>query len=66
MKNIHCNAKDATINWMPMGDNRAPILRYIIEYNTSFTPNKWEVMYDQVPPGDMNYNVSNILFVENL
>ncbi|KAF5283238.1 hypothetical protein FQA39_LY17364 [Lamprigera yunnana] len=57
MRGIHCNPKDATINWMPMGDNRAPILRYIIKYNTSFTPNKWDEMYNKVPPGDMSYNV---------
>ena len=57
MKGIHCNPKDATINWMPMGDNRAPILRYIIKYNTSFTPNKWDEMYNKIPPGDMSYNV---------
>ncbi|XP_031336931.1 neuroglian isoform X2 [Photinus pyralis] len=57
MKGIICNAKDATINWMPMGDNRAPILRYIIKYNTSFTPNKWDEMNSKIPPGDMSYNV---------
>ncbi|KAF5274231.1 hypothetical protein FQA39_LY07335 [Lamprigera yunnana] len=57
MTGIHCNPKDATIHWMPMGDNRAPILHYIIKYNTSFTPNKWDEMYNKVPPVDMSYNV---------
>lgn len=58
MRGVTCNKKHATINWMPMGDNRAQILRYIIEYNTTFTPDTWEVMYDQVPAADMTYNVS--------
>ncbi len=32
-----------------MGDNRAPILTYKIQYNTSFTPDTWETAtgYDQ-------------------
>lgn len=46
-----------------MGDNRAPILRYTIEYNTTFTPDTWEVMYDQVPAADMTYNVNSLSFI---
>ena len=34
--------QDATVVWLPMGDNRAPILTYKIQYNTSFTPDTWE------------------------
>lgn len=41
-----------------MGDNRAPILRYTIQFNTSFTPDTWEVAYDSVPATDMTYNVA--------
>ena len=39
---VDCNSKDATVVWQPMGDNRAPILTYKIQYNTSFTPHTWE------------------------
>ena len=35
---VECNAKDAVVVWEPTGDNRAPILTYKIQYNTSFIP----------------------------
>lgn len=57
LDNIACNNRDATIRWHPMGDNRAPISNYIIQYNTSFTPDSWEVAYESVPANDMTYNV---------
>lgn len=43
-----CNSLDAAISWEPLGDNRAPILHYTIQYNTSFTPDSWEVAFDKV------------------
>lgn len=55
---ITCNKRDASIQWQPMGDNRAPILRYTIQYNTSFTPDSWEVAFDSVPATDKTYTVS--------
>ena len=42
LKWVTCAKDDATVNWEPMGDNRAPILTYKIQYNTSFTPDTWE------------------------
>lgn len=39
---VDCNSKDADVVWEPMGDNRAPILSYKIQYNTSFIPDTWE------------------------
>ncbi|XP_067001681.1 neuroglian isoform X2 [Anabrus simplex] len=54
---ISCNKRDASIRWEPMGDNRAPILRYTIQYNTSFTPDTWEVAFDSVPATDMTYTL---------
>ena len=39
---VDCQPKDATVVWTPMGDNRAPILTYKIQYNTSFQPDTWE------------------------
>ncbi|KAK7793446.1 hypothetical protein R5R35_010061 [Gryllus longicercus] len=57
LRGISCNKRDATIQWEPMGDNRAPILHYTIQYNTSFTPDTWEVAYDSVPATDMAYTV---------
>ena len=34
LKWVTCAKDDATVNWEPMGDNRAPILTYKIQYNT--------------------------------
>ena len=33
--------RNADVEWRPNGDNRAPILRFLIQYNTSFTPDTW-------------------------
>lgn len=43
-----CHSLNAAISWEPLGDNRAPILHYTIQYNTSFTPDSWEVAFDKV------------------
>uniref|UniRef100_A0A0A9ZCK9 Neuroglian n=1 Tax=Lygus hesperus TaxID=30085 RepID=A0A0A9ZCK9_LYGHE len=55
---VECNKMDSKITWHPMGDNRAPILRYTIQYNTTFTPDVWEDAYDNVPATDMSYTVA--------
>jgi neuronal cell adhesion protein len=57
MLGVECHAKDATIKWKSMGDNRAPISHYIIEYNTTFTPETWTDTYNSVPATDMSFNV---------
>ncbi|XP_014473407.1 PREDICTED: neuroglian isoform X2 [Dinoponera quadriceps] len=49
LEGIMCNTSEAKVTWIPMGDNRAPILRYTIQYNTSFTPDVWEIAKDNVP-----------------
>lgn len=46
-----------------MGDNRAPILRYRIEFNTSFTPDTWEIAYDNVPATDQTYTVGKLFIL---
>jgi hypothetical protein len=58
LKSVTCNKRDASIHWEPMGDNRAPILRYMIQFNTSFTPDTWEIAFDSIPATDMTYTVS--------
>ncbi|KAL1110491.1 hypothetical protein AAG570_008019, partial [Ranatra chinensis] len=55
---VQCNKRDAAISWTPMGDNRAPILRYTIQYNTTFNPDTWENAYDNVPATDNTYTVA--------
>lgn len=40
-----------------MGDNRAPILSYTIECNTSFTPDTWETLVQTVPATDTSFSV---------
>ena len=62
LQSVSCNKHDASIHWQPMGDNRAPILRYTIQFNTSFTPDTWEVAYDEVPATEMTYTVSGVKF----
>ncbi|XP_050313304.1 neuroglian isoform X2 [Anthonomus grandis grandis] len=54
---VECNTMDATVQWLPKGDNRAPISYYIIEYNTSFTPDTWKIAYNEVPAVDTSYTV---------
>lgn len=57
LKSIDCHEHDSTITWTPNGDNRAPILYYTIQYNTSFTPDTWEIAFDKVPATDFTYTV---------
>lgn len=54
---IQCNANDASISWEPKGDNRSPILYFIIQYNTSFTPATWGDAAKQVPATDFTYTI---------
>ncbi|KAM3958602.1 neuroglian-like [Aphomia sociella] len=52
---ISCNQKTAILKWHSMGDSRAPILRYSIQYNTSFTPDTWDVASESVPAIDTSW-----------
>lgn len=54
---ITCNAHDASISWEPKGDNRSPILYFIIQYNTSFTPETWGDAAKHVPATDFSYTI---------
>jgi neuronal cell adhesion molecule len=54
---VRCNAHDATLTWEPKGDNRSPILYFIIQYNTSFTPDAWNDAANQVPSTDFSYTL---------
>jgi neuronal cell adhesion molecule len=54
---VQCNSHDSKISWEPKGDNRSPILFFIIQYNTSFTPDIWSDAASQVPATDFTYNV---------
>ncbi|XP_054278770.1 neuroglian isoform X2 [Macrosteles quadrilineatus] len=55
---LDCKKREASLSWIPMGDNRAPILRFTIQYNTTFTPDVWEVAFDSVPATDLTYTVA--------
>lgn len=55
---VLCNDRDASVEWQAMGDNRAPILGYIIQYNTSFTPDTWENAFDSVPATSTQFNIN--------
>lgn len=54
---LRCESRHATISWEPLGDNRAPILHYTIQYNTSFTPETWTNSFEKVPSTDFTFNV---------
>lgn len=55
---IICGNNAATVKWNAEGDNRTPILRYTIQYNTTFTPDTWEIAKDNIPHIDSVYTVS--------
>ncbi|XP_025162697.1 neuroglian isoform X2 [Harpegnathos saltator] len=55
---VRCGFKTASVQWMPMGDNRSPILRYTIQHNTSFTPDTWEISKDNVAATVQNDDVA--------
>lgn len=54
---ITCMSTEAIVQWIPMGDNRAPILRYTIQYNTSFAPDTWEISKDYVAATEQRFSV---------
>ncbi|KAF2352093.1 Fibronectin type III [Trinorchestia longiramus] len=58
LMDVVCNDKDASVEWQPQGDNRAPILGYIIQYNTSFTSDTWENAFDSVPSTNTKFTVN--------
>jgi len=55
---VECNSKDASVMWEPQGDNRAPILTYKIQYNTTFISDTWETATDYVPATATTFKVS--------
>ncbi|KAL7648874.1 UNVERIFIED_CONTAM: hypothetical protein RMT77_000794 [Armadillidium vulgare] len=55
---IVCHDKDSSITWQPMGDNRAPILGYTIQHNTSFTPDTWEDSFTDFPATSTQVNIN--------
>ncbi|XP_076060460.1 neuroglian isoform X2 [Oratosquilla oratoria] len=55
---VSCNDRGASIEWQPMGDNRAPILGYIIQFNTSFTPDTWVNAFDSVPATSTQFSIN--------
>lgn len=56
LQHVSCGSTDAQVSWIPMGDNRSPILRYTIQHNTSFTPDTWEVARE-VPATEQKFKV---------
>ncbi|XP_015510102.2 neuroglian [Neodiprion lecontei] len=57
LEGIQCGKEEANIRWVSTGDNRAPILRYTIQSNTSFNPDTWEVAKDDIPTTMQTYSV---------
>lgn len=55
---IDCEGSAALVEWMPTGDRRAPILSYLIQYNTSFTPDVWQDAFANIPAPDNRFKVS--------
>ncbi|XP_033217712.1 neuroglian isoform X3 [Belonocnema kinseyi] len=48
LRSVSCRSRDAEVTWRPLGDNRAPILRYTVQHNTSFTPDTWDISKDYI------------------
>lgn len=57
LDSIECMSATAMLRWHAMGDNRAPILRYSIQYNTSFSPDTWDFASESVPAIDTSWAV---------
>lgn len=55
---VDCNGLTAMVEWAPTGDNRAPILTYDIQYNTSFQPDNWANVFVNVPAPDTKFKVA--------
>lgn len=55
---VDCDSLTATIEWYPTGDNRAPILNYQIQYNTSFQPDNWSNAFVSIPNPDTKFKVA--------
>lgn len=53
-----CNDQNAVISWEPPAENQSPIEHYIIQYNTSFTPDKWKTANAKVPSNESSFVVS--------
>ncbi|XP_036318841.1 neuroglian isoform X1 [Rhagoletis pomonella] len=54
---IVCMANRIKVTWEPQGDNRSPILYYTLEFNTSFTPDSWDISYEKVPSTEVAFVV---------
>ncbi|XP_049882057.1 neuroglian-like isoform X1 [Pectinophora gossypiella] len=54
---VTCDRRVAIINWKDTSDNRAATLRYTIQYNTSFTPDTWDIVSDNVPRADKTWTI---------
>lgn len=57
LMSVQCFTREARVVWRPTEDNGAPILRYTMQYNTSFTPDAWEIAQDQLPSSDQTHSV---------
>ena len=55
---VDCNGLTAMVEWAPTGDNRAPILTYDIQYNTSFQSDNWQNSFVNVPAPDTKFKVA--------
>ncbi|XP_075525706.1 neuroglian-like [Dermacentor variabilis] len=55
---VECHNRDVLLEWKPTGDNRAPILQYSIQYNTSFNPDMWEDAFVIIPPTENKFVLS--------
>ncbi|GFQ74968.1 neuroglian [Trichonephila clavata] len=54
---VDCDGLSAMLVWKPMGDRRAPILSYSVQFNTSFTPDTWENAFKNIPAADTRVKV---------
>ncbi|GFY07482.1 neuroglian [Trichonephila clavipes] len=57
IEHVDCDGLSAMVVWKPMGDRRAPILSYSVQFNTSFTPDTWENAFKNIPAADTRVKV---------
>lgn len=63
MTNVECY-KEAKVSWKSMGENRAKISNFVVQYNTSFTPDTWEIAVNNVPATKEDYLVCVIYIMK--
>ena len=51
----HCGDRIAQLQWKLISENYSPVIQFMIEYNTSFSPGTWKIAKTQLPRDRYGY-----------